>query len=122
MAVTRPLAKDVAKAYLAPYNNWNNRVAISAFVRDIPLTPDHVSYPVLKEIESRLSLIKESGIPMLILWGGKDFCFDKVFFREWCERFPEAEHHYFEDGGHYILEDKREEIIQLLSRFFGNDS
>lgn len=118
MAVTKPLKKEVAAAYLAPYDSWRNRVAIAAFVRDIPLTDDHVSYPVLEQIDTSLSSIHDAGIPLLILWGGRDFCFDKVFYDEWCRRFPDAEKHYFTDGGHYILEDKIQEIEPLIERFF----
>ena len=39
MAVKKKLASEVAKAYLAPYNSWKNRIAIYKFVRDIPLDP-----------------------------------------------------------------------------------
>jgi haloalkane dehalogenase len=118
MAVTRPLRKDVASAYLAPYDSWKNRVAIAAFVQDIPLDSKHVSYGTLENVEQGLATLRDNAIPMLILWGGKDFCFDKVFYDEWLIRFPEAEHHYFEDGGHYILEDKLGEVSPLLTRFF----
>ena len=35
----------------------------------------------------------------------------------WKERFPDAEVHSFPDAGHYILEDAREEVIPLITRF-----
>lgn len=122
MAVTQPLRKEIAAAYLAPYNSWKNRVAVAAFVKDIPLKPDHASYPELEDIEHGLAAIRDGGIPILLLWGGEDFCFDDVFYEEWRRRFPEAEHHYFPDGGHYILEDKLVEITPLLSRFFAKQA
>lgn len=118
MAVTKRMNKDVKAAYLAPYNSWNNRIAVSGFVQDIPLSPKHVSYSTLEKIENSLSSIKDHDVPIMIVWGGKDFCFDKVFYDEWRERFPDAESHYFPDGGHYILEDKCEEVSILLSNFF----
>ena len=37
MAVKKKMDPAVAKAYLAPYNSWKNRVAIFNFVKDIPL-------------------------------------------------------------------------------------
>ena len=120
MAVSYPLGREIAAAYLAPYNSWRNRIAVAAFVRDIPLSPDHVSYAELERIEHGLSLLREKGIPLLILWGGKDFCFDRTFYAEWCQRFPEAEHHLFEDGGHYILEDKMSAIAPIVLRFFAD--
>lgn len=123
MAVENPLPNDVKKGYLAPYDSWRNRVAISAFVKDIPLSPSHVSYGILEKIEQGLGRLRELGIPMIILWGGKDFCFNKYFFDEWCERFPEARSHYFEDGGHYVLEDKFEDVSVLVQEFMdGNQN
>ncbi len=118
MAVKKKLAGDVAKAYLAPYNNWHNRVAVYNFVRDIPLDPRHQSYATLVDLESKLPLLRAQGIPLLIAWGGGDFCFNDLFFAEWRKRFPEAEHHYFADGGHYVLEDKLGEIVPLVKSFF----
>ncbi len=118
MAVEKKLDPDVAKAYLAPYNNWGNRVAVYNFVRDIPLDPGHKSYAVLADIESRLSLLRDAAVPFLIIWGGRDFCFNDVFFEEWKKRFPDAEDHYFHDGGHYILEDKRKDLVPIFESFF----
>lgn len=118
MAVEKPLSKEIARAYIAPYNSWQNRVAIHAFVCDIPLESGHQSYSTLVAVEQGLSLLKEMNIPLLLLWGGRDFCFDKVFYQEWCARFPDAQAHYFPDGGHYILEDKLEELVPLFLDFF----
>jgi len=117
MAVNRPMKKNIVAAYLAPYNNWKNRIAIAAFVKDIPLESDHVSYDELVRTEQALPILKELHIPMLILWGGKDFCFNDTFYNEWLRRFPDAEYHYFPDGGHYILEDKAQEAGERIAAF-----
>ncbi|WP_240910063.1 alpha/beta fold hydrolase [Desulfopila sp. IMCC35008] len=117
MAVNVPLKEDVKKGYLHPYNSWASRVAVSAFVQDIPLKPSHQSYDTLVEVENGLQGIAEAKIPMLILWGGKDFCFNDHFYDEWLDRFPAADHYYFQNGGHYILEDKAEVIIPQISEF-----
>jgi cis-3-alkyl-4-acyloxetan-2-one decarboxylase len=116
MAVTKPLKKKIARAYLAPYNSWRNRIAIFAFVRDIPLSPAHPSYETLVQVEMNLAGL--SAHPLLILWGGREFCFNRSFYDEWCKRFPSAEKYYFEDGGHYVLEDCLEEITPILRGFF----
>ena len=118
MAVTKKMAPETARSYLAPYDSWQNRIAIYRFVQDIPLAPTHQSYETLVGIEERLPLIRQHKIPLLIIWGGKDFCFNDAFFTEWRKRFPEAQSHYFSDGGHYILEDKSEEIGPILKTFF----
>ena len=118
MAVEQPLSPEVAGAYIAPYDSWRNRVAIHRFVRDIPLDERHASYNALVEVEKGLDALRDGKIPLLLLWGGRDFCFNDDFYREWCQRFPDAEKHYFPDGGHYILEDKFADIAPLLRQFF----
>lgn len=118
MAVKKKMAPAVAKAFLAPYNSWKNRVAVYRFVRDIPLNSHHKSYATLVDIEKRLPLLRDSAVPLLIVWGGADFCFNDDFFEEWTKRFPDAEKHYFHDGGHYILEDKLSDILPILKSFF----
>lgn len=118
MAVSKALPGEVKASYLRPYNNWHNRVAIAAFVKDIPMTRDHHSYETLAEIEEGLENLRHLHIPLYIFWGGKDFCFNDAFYEEWLQRFPEAQHRYFADAGHYLLEDKGEEILPLLKQFF----
>lgn len=121
MAVSTPMPKDISAAYLAPYNSWKNRIAIAAFVQDIPLGPEHRSYEELTSTEHGLEVLRDGNIPMLILWGGKDFCFNREFYDQWLKRFPKAKHHYFPDGGHYILEDKTEAAGAKIAEFFNND-
>jgi haloalkane dehalogenase len=54
---------------------------------------------------------------MLILWGGKDFCFDLSFLETWKRFFPQARVQVFEDAGHYVVEDAHERIIPLVREF-----
>jgi hypothetical protein len=76
---------------------------------------DHVSYPVLKEIENNLNLLKDRRIALV--WGCRDFCFTTHFLKRWQEIFPEAESFLFETAGHYVLEDAKDEVIKLISEF-----
>jgi haloalkane dehalogenase len=112
---TKPLAPAVRDGYLAPYDSWQNRIAVLRFVQDIPLHPGDPSYDVLREVEDGLHRFR--GVPMLICWGEKDFVFDRHFLDEWRRRFPEAEVHRFPDAGHYVLEDAGAEIVPLVRRF-----
>ena len=118
MAVQKKMNNEVAAAFIAPYNSWKNRVAIYHFVKDIPLKQNDTSYSTLVDIENSLTKIQERAIPILICWGGRDFCFNDSFFEEWKDRFPNAESHYFKDGGHYVLEDKIDEIKPIVEKFF----
>ncbi len=108
-----PLVKD---AYLAPYDSWAHRIAVQRFVEDIPLAPGDRSWPLVKEVSDKLEQFRK--VPLLICWGRKDFVFDDAFLAEWRRRLPEAEVHVFEDAGHYVLEDKHEEIAGLMRAFF----
>ncbi len=118
MAVSKKLSKPVKDAYIAPYNSWQNRIATHRFVLDIPLTQDHRSYDTLVTVEKNLHFLHDKKV--LVLWGGKDFCFNDHFYREWQQRCPHGEFHYFKDAGHYVLEDEKDNANTLLSSFFGN--
>lgn len=115
MATTKGLAPSVRDGYLAPYGSWADRVAVLRFVQDIPLRPDHPSWPALVAIEGALPKLQEK--PMLILWGERDWCFTPAFREEWQRRFPAAEVHELADAGHYVVEDAREEVIARLRAF-----
>jgi pimeloyl-ACP methyl ester carboxylesterase len=108
MAVVKRMTPEVAAGFLAPYDCWANRVAVHRFVQDIPMRPDHPSWPTLVEVEEGLKRL--AGKPLLLCWGGRDFCFNDGFYQEWRRRFPEAQFHYFSEAGHYLLEDAFPEI------------
>lgn len=115
MAVKRKLPKDVCQGYLAPYDSWKNRVANLRFVQDIPMEPEHPSYPTLVEVDQNLQDLREK--PMQILWGMRDFCFSPHFLRRWTTRFPDAKVVEFKDAGHYVHEDESEACTRLALRF-----
>ncbi len=117
MAVTKPLSPSVAAGFLAPYDSWANRIGVLRFVQDIPLSPKDTSWETLQDIEKKFINFEHS--PMLLLWGGRDFCFNRHFFDEWLQRFPQAERKYFADAGHYLLEDAFDEIAPRIVDFFG---
>ena len=109
------LTKEIKSGYLAPYNNIHNRVAILRFVQDIPWNAGRQSYQVINKIEKNLHQF--SKIPILILWGKKDFCFTEKFLSYWQKYFPKAQVHTFNDAGHYVLEDAYEKMIPLIEDF-----
>jgi haloalkane dehalogenase len=117
MAVENRLSREAERAYLMPYDSWANRIAIYEFVKDIPLHRSHPSYSTLLDIENKLGYLHDLEIPMLIVWGGRDFCFNDHFYKEWQQRFPAAMSHYLADAGHYVLEDGRGRVEQIISHF-----
>jgi haloalkane dehalogenase len=115
MAVTSRLPGPVREGYLWPYRNWEDRVAIWNFVKDIPLSKRHRSYATLLEIET--SLFKLNDKPVQIVWGGKDFCFNASFLEKWRKLFPKAELNLYKACGHYILEDSGAEGTSNIKSF-----
>jgi haloalkane dehalogenase len=116
MTTKKRLPSNVKKAYLAPYDSWNNRIAVSRFVQDIPMNESHPTWKTLKTIEDNLPKLK---VPKLIVWGGLDFCFNQSFFEKWVEIYPDAEAHWIADAGHYVLEDAPKKSIESMVEFIG---
>ena len=116
MAVTKKMKPEIAREYIAPYDSWTNRIALLRFVQDIPLSPKDKSWETLVEIENSLTQFQHT--PMLVLWGGKDFCFNRYFYDEWLQRFPDANSHFFPEAGHYVLEDAFNSMAPLITNFF----
>lgn len=111
----QPLPPAVRQAYLAPYDTPAHRLAVLRFVQTIPLRPSDPGYEIVSETEKKLALFQDR--PVLIAWGLRDFVFDKHFLSEWERRFPRAQVHRFEECGHYILEDARDEMTELVRQF-----
>jgi cis-3-alkyl-4-acyloxetan-2-one decarboxylase len=108
----RKLTEKEKRAYLFPYRSWAARVAVNAFVRDIPRDPGHPSWGALAAAEAGLAQFRDR--PALLVWGGRDFCFDDTFLARWREIFPGARCERIADAGHYVLEDAAAEVIPLI--------
>lgn len=114
MTTSKTLPSVIKAGYLMPYDSWENRVAVARFVQDIPMEKTHKTYKTLLDIEKKLKNLKQ---PKLILWGGKDFCFDRHFFEKWLEIYPDADAHWFAKAGHYVLEDALDEVSSKIWDF-----
>ena len=114
-AVCRPMEQRVREGYLWPYRRPDDRTGLFRFVQDIPLTPDDPGYQLVSEVQAKVPTFNR--IPVLILWGEKDFVFDHHFLRVWEKLLPSAEVHRFPTAGHYVLEDAGEEILPLVRTF-----
>ena len=110
-----PMSPELRSLYQLPYNSWQNRIATLRFVQDIPLSPGNRGYDLVSAVSDGIGQF--SNLPMLICWGEQDFVFDRHFLAEWQQRFQDAELHSYPDCGHYILEDAKEEVVPLISRF-----
>lgn len=114
-----PMKSELRKAYCSPYDNWQHRIATLRFVQDIPLQPDDPGYDLITEVQDGLH--RFAKLPICICWGEKDFVFDLDFLAEWQRHFPQAAVHAFADCGHYILEDAKQEVIPIISKFLADN-
>ena len=115
MAVERPLEPQVRAGYLLPYRSWHDRVANPRFVQDIPMNPAHPTWATVDAIDQRLGAFRHT--PTLILWGGRDWCFNDYFLAGWLQRLPEARVVRYDDAGHYVLEDAHAAIVPEVANF-----
>lgn len=105
----------VRAGYLAPYDNWAHRIATLRFVQDIPTRPDHPSHPTLAQIEAQLPRLAD--LPILLVWGMRDWVFTPAFLQQWLKFFPHADVHRMHDAGHYVVEDAHERIVPWMEEF-----
>jgi haloalkane dehalogenase len=110
----RGLPKDVAEGLLAPYDSWENRVAIDRFVHDIPTRSTQKTWQTLESIEQFLPTLE---LPVKLIWGMKDWCFRPECLQRFINIWPQADVLRFHDGGHYIMLDKGEEVSRAIHDF-----
>lgn len=101
--------------YLAPYNNWANRVAVHRFVQDIPMNDSHPSYATLQEIAEQLDLFNDT--PIKLIWGMQDWCFHPGFLKEFQNRWPHAETVELDHAHHYLFEDDPQRCLDEIRQF-----
>lgn len=111
----RSLTADEKRGFLLPYDSWANRVAVDAFVKDIPMDESHPTWPVLQAVAAGIAQFQNRSV--FIVWGGRDFCFNDSFYTEWRERLPDSDALYLADAGHYVLEDARDEVLPRIAKF-----
>lgn len=112
------LPKSVSEGLLYPYDNWEHRVAIYRFVKDIPLSPKHRTWSVLQEIEA--GLVSLHDWPKMLVWGMKDWCFRPECLRRFQSHWPNATVHELKNAGHYVIEDAPAEVAQFVDQFLAS--
>ncbi|WAW91034.1 alpha/beta fold hydrolase [Xanthomonas citri pv. malvacearum] len=113
--VSRRMPADVRRAYVAPYNNWRNRISTIRFMQDIPLSPVDQGWSLLERSAQALPAFADR--PAFIAWGLRDICFDKHFLAGFRRALPQAEVTAFNDANHYVLEDKHEVLVPAIRAF-----
>ncbi len=115
LGVLRPIPPASRKALLAPYDSWTNRRAVHRFVQDIPLKPSDAAWPLVQQAEVQLPNYRDR--PAFIGWGLQDFVFDQDFLAHFVKDLPAATQKIYSDAGHYVLEDKHEDLVPAIRQF-----
>ncbi|MBP8097912.1 MAG: alpha/beta fold hydrolase [Arenimonas sp.] len=113
--VVNKMPAAVRDAYNAPYDSWANRISTLRFVQDIPLSPADRAWALVEAAGKKLPEYAER--PVFIGWGLQDFVFDRNFLEGFQRALPNAEQHIFADAGHYVLEDKADELVPAIRSF-----
>ena len=113
--VINKMPAAVRAAYNAPYDSWAHRISTLRFVQDIPLSPADRAWALVEAAGKKLP--EYADRPVFIGWGLKDFVFDRNFLEGFQRALPKAEQHVFADAGHYVLEDKADELVPAIRAF-----
>jgi len=108
------LSQEIVAAYDAPFPDKSFKAGADAFPRLVPITPGHASLPFMQQARMR---IEQSELRKLVLFSNRDPV-------TWSQR------EYFtglknvaadiriEDAGHFLQEDKGEELARHVVEYF----
>lgn len=121
MTLNRLPALDptVAAGLIAPYHDWDSRIAIARFVQDIPQRKSQATWQALANIEDGLAIFTDR--PTRIVWGMKDWCFRPECLERLEQLLPQAQTTRLADVGHYVMEEAADEVIQELRLLLGSN-
>lgn len=94
------------EALNAPYRSVARRAAVADFVADIPVAPGDRSFAALSRSAANFGALEARGVPVLLLWGGRDPVFHDRFLADLLSRAPHADVHRFVDAGHLVALDE----------------
>ena len=112
---TSSITEIARRGLIAPYDNWSNRQAIYQFVRDIPASKDHPTWKYLEDLEAKLPELAD--LPIKLIWGMRDWCFQPSCLERLAACWPQAEVERIEDAGHWVTEEAREKVCQVVGEF-----
>ena len=111
----RGLSPEARRGLTAPYVEGADRLAVGRFIEDIPLDRNHPSQALLAETDRGLpEFFAEKTLT--IIWGLRDFVFNRAVFMDWRQRFPEAPALVLPEAGHYLLEDEPDRVGAYLGK------
>lgn len=114
------LADDVVAGYDAPFPVPESRVGIVAFPELVPTEPEHPNTGKMNEVRDALTRWEK---PALVLFSDSDPIFSPAAAERLASRIPGAGPAEIVAGaGHFLQEEKGEEIAERIVRFLAETS
>jgi haloalkane dehalogenase len=114
--VVDPLAPDVVAAYDKPFPNPASKAGARAFPGLIALTPDA---PGARAGQKVIDALRADTRPKLVLWGEQDPVLPLERGRAFAEAIGADAPRPIAGAGHYLQEDRGEEIGGLIAEWLG---
>ncbi|HJR94501.1 MAG TPA: haloalkane dehalogenase [Gaiellaceae bacterium] len=113
------LADEVVDAYNAPFPTPESKAGILAFPEQVPTEIDHPNAPKMLELRAELERWEK---PTLVLFSDSDPIFTPATAERMAARIPGAGPAEIVAGaGHFLQEEKGEEIADRIVRFLADD-
>jgi haloalkane dehalogenase len=115
VACVTQLDEDAIRGYDAPYPVGEAKAGALAFPELVPTEPDHPSAAAMLEVRDALSRWER---PTLVLFSDSDRVFSPAHAERMAAHIPGAlPPEIVAGGGHFLQEDKGEEIAARIARF-----
>jgi len=117
VACVSRLDEDAVRGYDAPFPVAAAKAGALAFPELVPTEPDHPSAPAMLEVRDALSRWEQ---PTLVLFSDSDRVFSPAHAEQMAAHIPGAGPAEIVTGaGHFLQEDRGEEIADRIARFVG---
>lgn len=115
ISCVQPLADEVEEAYSAPWPVPESKAGVLAFPEQVPTEPEHPNTAPLLALRDALGRWEK---PALVLFSDSDPIFSPRVAERLAEHIPGAlEPEIVAGAGHFLQEDKGEEIGARIARF-----
>jgi haloalkane dehalogenase len=115
ISAVQPLSDEVEEAYSAPWPVPESKAGIVAFPELVPTSPDHPDVAAHLAVREQLSRWEQ---PALVLFSDSDPIFSPRHAERIAAHIPGAlEPEIVAGAGHFLQEDKGEEIGRRIARF-----
>ena len=115
LSAVQPLSEEIEEAYSAPWPVAESKAGVLAFPELVPISPDHPDTPAHLAVREQLARWEK---PALVLFSDSDPIFSPRHAERIAAHIPGAlEAEIVEGAGHFLQEDKGEEIGARIARF-----